>query len=193
MPRWHSLFPDVNSSPLHASSILFLTLNYAFYWTIYSILYCKLYFTLYCTLHFSPYSSISITRQSDWLICLNPQGTHSFLPLGLFAEHYTVQYIVHYIEDCTVQFLLKFAVNPNIHCIVSPCCIKRKKVKFFQEIYSPWQGVPASSLMYRHLTVQCNLNCNVDCTLPYGINCTVHNPVYCIILHSTFYRCSSCW
>ena len=37
-------------------------------------------------------------------------------------------------------------------------------------------AVPASSLMYWHLTVQCNLHCNVDCTLQYGINCKVHNP-----------------
>ena len=62
------------------------------------MLYCTLDFTLYYTLDFTLYSLMS----RDWLICPNPQGTHSFLPLRLFAEHYTVQYIVHYTVDCTV-------------------------------------------------------------------------------------------
>ncbi len=68
---WRTLPP-----PLHASSILYLTLHYALYWTIYSTLYCTLDFTLYCTLHFTLYSSLSFTPQSipkpDWLIWLNP-------------------------------------------------------------------------------------------------------------------------
>ena len=50
--------------PLHASSILYLTLHYALYWTIYSTLYCTLDFTLYCTLHFTLYSSLTFTPQS---------------------------------------------------------------------------------------------------------------------------------
>ena len=54
---WHTL-------PLHASSILYLTLHYALYWTIYSTLHCTLDFTLYCTLYFTLYSSLSFTPQS---------------------------------------------------------------------------------------------------------------------------------
>ena len=84
--------------------------------------HCTLHCTLYYTLHFTLYSSLSFTpqykRQSDWLIGLNPQGTLPFLPLGLFVNHYTVQYNVHYTVDCTVKRLLKCAVILNVHCIV---------------------------------------------------------------------------
>ena len=63
--------------PLHASSILYLTLHYAIYRTIDSTLYCTLYFTLHCPLHLHcslhcPLHHSLYQSQSDWLIWLNP-------------------------------------------------------------------------------------------------------------------------
>ena len=139
-----------------------------------------LHCTLHCPLHHSIYNP-----QSDWLIWLTLQGTLPFLSLELFAEHYTVQYCA---LNCRLYCLTPFkcAVNPNVHWIVSPCC-KKKGIAYSFRKYT----LPASSLMYWDINVQCNLHCNVNCTLHYSILYTILCTVY--ILHYTGYRFSSCW
>ena len=67
--------------------------------TLYNVLYTVMYTALYTDLY-NMYS-----ERSKWLAdmpWLNPQGTLSFLPLELFAEHYTAQYIVHFTVYCIV-------------------------------------------------------------------------------------------